>query len=88
MKVTYGEGKTEFGPGVSIDLTGDEVAQAIDTYLVAHAVHVRGARTVSVNGDLCESGRVYVDPGGFCIAHGQRFDGRGGNARDIVYVGS
>lgn len=36
MEVKYGKGKTQYGPGVSIDLTGDEVVTAIDAYLVAH----------------------------------------------------
>jgi hypothetical protein len=26
MKVAYGEGNTKWGPGVAIELTGDEVA--------------------------------------------------------------
>ncbi len=30
MEVKLGRGPTEFGPGVSIKLTGDEVATAID----------------------------------------------------------
>ena len=30
MIVKYGEGRTEYGPGVSVELTGDEVATAID----------------------------------------------------------
>lgn len=29
MEILKGSGKTEFGPGVQINLTGDEVAQAI-----------------------------------------------------------
>ena len=29
MKVRHGNGKTEYGPGVEIKLTGDEVALAI-----------------------------------------------------------
>jgi hypothetical protein len=77
MKVTYGLGKTEYGPGVSIELDGDEVATAIDAYLVAHGIHVSGARTITVNGELCEHGRAYVDPSGFVIADGRRFSGRG-----------
>jgi hypothetical protein len=77
MEVVYGEGKTEFGPGVSIELTGDEVATAIDAWLVAHGVHVNGPRTVTVNGALCSDGRVYVDPSGFVVAEGKRFSGRG-----------
>lgn len=77
MEVRYGDGKTEYGPGVSIELTGDEVATAIDAYLVAHGVYVSGPRTISVNGDLCDDGQVYVDPSGFVIANGKRFSGRG-----------
>lgn len=64
MIVKHGEGRPEYGPGVSIELTGDEVAVAIDAYLVAHAVHVSGPRTVTVNGELCKIGSVYVDPVG------------------------
>lgn len=78
MKVKRGEGKTEFGPGVAIELTGDEVAIAIDAYLVSHRVYVNGPRTIMVNGALCETGRVYVDPSGFVIASGKKFSGRGG----------
>lgn len=75
--VRYGDGTTEFGPGVSIDLTGNEVATAIDAFLVAHGVHVRGARTITVNGVLCEVGHIYVDPSGFVVADGRRFSGSG-----------
>lgn len=77
MKVDFGKGKTQYGPGVEIELSGNEVATAIDAYLVAHGVHVSGARTITVNGELCESGRVYVDPSGFVIHDGERLTGRG-----------
>jgi hypothetical protein len=77
MEVKYGPGKSEWGPGVSIDLTGDEVAIAIDAWLVANGVHVSGPRTVSVNGEMLENGHVYVDPSGFVIKDGVRFQGSG-----------
>lgn len=77
MNVDYGNGSTQYGPGVSIELSGDEVAQAINAYLVAHDVHVYGSRTVTVNGDLCQDGKVYVDPSGFVIASGKKFLGSG-----------
>ena len=77
MNIRYGDGKTEYGPGVSIDLTGEEVATAIAAFLVAHGVYVSGARTITVNGDLCDEGHVYVDPGAFVVASGRRFSGRG-----------
>ncbi len=79
MLVKHGEGRTEYGPGISVELTGDEVATAIDAWLVAHGVHVSGPRTVTVNGELCESGHVYVDPSGFVIADGVKISGRGGD---------
>lgn len=77
MEVKFGEGQTKYGPGVSIEMSGDEVARAIHAYLVAHGIHVSGPRTVTVNGELCEDGRVYVDPEGFVMAQGKRFTGRG-----------
>lgn len=77
MDVKLGNGATKYGPGVEINLDGAEVATAIDAYLVAHGVHVRGPRTITVNGSLCEVGRVYVDPSGFVVAHGERLNGSG-----------
>jgi hypothetical protein len=77
--VKFGNGKTKYGPGVDIDLDGDEIATAISAYLVAHGIHVSGSRTITVNGELCEVGNVYVDPDGFVIsADGDKFSGRGG----------
>ena len=67
----------EFGPGVDINLTGDEVATAIDAYLVARGVHVGGPRTITINGMLIEEGNVYVDPMGSVISNGVRTSGRG-----------
>lgn len=77
MKVRFGKGKTVYGPGVEIKLTGEEVATAISAYLVSHGVHVSGARTITVNNGLCESGRVYVDPAGFVVYNGERYTGKG-----------
>lgn len=77
MIIKHGKGRTEYGPGVSIQLTGAEVATAIDAWLVAHNVYVQGPRTVTVNGELCEDGHVYVDPSGFVINDGEKIDGRG-----------
>lgn len=77
MNIKYGKGKTEWGPGVSIELTGTEVAIAIGAYLVAHEVYVHGPRTITVNGELCEEGHIYVDPSGFVIHDGVKTSGRG-----------
>lgn len=77
MNIKHGSGKTEYGPGVDIELTGDEVAVAVDAYLVAHGVYVRGPRTIRVNGELIDGGHVYVDPSGFVVADGHKISGRG-----------
>lgn len=77
MKVQYGNGSTEFGPGVDILLSGDEVATAIDAYLVAHGIHADGPRTILIDGKLCAPTRVYVDPSGFVIAGGKKYPGMG-----------
>ena len=78
MIVKQGEGgRHATGPGISIELTGDEVATAISAYLVAHGVYVHGPRTIRVNGELCNAGRVYVDPSGYVIFEGAKLSGRG-----------
>jgi hypothetical protein len=77
MEISFGKGKTEYGPGVQIDLTGDEVALAIDAYLTAHNVHISGPRTIRVNGERCESGSIYADPSARVIANGEGWSGRG-----------
>lgn len=77
MKIIYGDGQTKYGPGVSIKLTGDEVATAIDAWLVAHNVYVSGPRTITVNNEFCETGEIYVDPSGFVITNGEKLSGQG-----------
>jgi len=83
MKISYGKGKTKYGPGVQIDLSGEEVAQAIAAYLVAHDINISGPRTIKVNDQLCEKGYIYVDPSGFVIENGVKFSGRGENQEEI-----
>jgi hypothetical protein len=79
MEVKYGDGQTKFGPGVLIEMTGDEVATAIDAYLVAHGVSVRGPRTIRLNETLCThmDMEMYVDPSGSVVAGETRFSGSG-----------
>ena len=77
MEIKYGEGKTEYGPGVEINLSGNEVAIAIDAFLTAHDIHINGARTIRVNGELCQKGRIYVDPSGQVREENKEWFGRG-----------
>lgn len=72
MEISFGEGKTEYGPGVQINLTGNEV-----TYLTAHNVHIFGPATITVNGELCKIGSVYVDPSGRVVSDGIGWNGKG-----------
>lgn len=67
----------KYGPGIDINLTGDDIALAISAFLVSQGVHVDGPRTITVNGELCKIGRVYVDPSGFVVFNGIKLDGRG-----------
>lgn len=78
MNIKFGEDKSGYGPGVMIELTGNEVARAIDAYLIAHGVHINGARTIRVNGELCKHGSIYVDPSAFVIDDdGVKWNGQG-----------
>lgn len=79
MKVSFGKGVTKYGPGVQITISGDEVAVAIYAYLMAHNVVIDGPATITVNGELCESGSVYVDPSGKVVSDGIGYDGKGTN---------
>ena len=70
LEIKNGNGTSKFGQGISINLDGCELATAIDAYLVSHNIHVSGARTITVNGDLCDNANIYVDPSGFVIHNG------------------
>ena len=77
MNVSFGKGDPEYGTGVQIDLTGNEVATAIYAYLVAHNVYIDGPATIRVNGELIKKGEIYVDPSGRVIEKGEGWSGRG-----------
>lgn len=79
MKIKFGKGKTEYGPGVEIKLSGNEVAKAIYTYLTAHDVHITGAATITMDGELLKKTKIYVDPSGNVVANGKGYSGRGKN---------
>lgn len=77
MEIKMGESKSEFGPGVHIDLNGNELATAIDEYLTRKGVVINGARTTMANYEMCKNARVYVDPSAKVIHDGKVYDGRG-----------
>jgi len=77
MKIKYGKGKTEYGPGVDIKLEGDEVARAILAYLITKGVYITGPLTITVNGKPIEEGNIYVDPSGRVVTPKKAFEGRG-----------
>jgi len=79
MNIQTGKGSTEYGTGIDINLTGDELAEAITLYLqVRHNICVYGARAASVNGERCESANVYVDPSGVVLNGDTKISGRDG----------
>jgi len=81
MKVVKGEGTTESGgTGINIELTGDEVARAIDSFLVAKGVSVSGSRTIKINGKSSDHAivSIFVDPSGFVTNKGKKISGRTG----------
>ena len=75
MNIRYGNGQTEFGPGVEILLTGEEIATAVFSWLVGHGVHINGPRTIRINGGQISDGSIYVDPSGFVVCEGEKFSG-------------
>jgi hypothetical protein len=78
MEVRWGNGDTEYGPGIEIALTGEDVARAIEAYMVSHGIHHSGPRTITVNGELCKNGAVYVDPSEVVVdSDGRTWIGRG-----------
>ena len=85
MIIQPGKGTTKYGPGVSIVLTGDEVASAIDAWLAWRSVHIRGPRTITVNGELCKPAEVYVDPAGYVMYRDEKISGRHAKAEIEVY---
>lgn len=87
MEIKYGEGKTKQGPGVNLVLDGDEIARAIDTWLLSQEVVVRGPRTIRIDGEVCRYAlaSIYVDPSGFVIHEGERYSGRGEGKDDYDY---
>jgi hypothetical protein len=52
-----------------IILDMDEIATAVDAYLVSHGIHVSGPRTIRMErpDDDTTNGVVIVDPSGKCI---------------------
>lgn len=77
MNISFGNGQTEHGPGVQIDLTGEDVATAIYAFLMAHGVFTNGPATITVNGKRIEYGSMYVDPSGRVISKDYAWNGKG-----------
>ena len=79
MKIKKGKGTSEYGKGVNIVLSGDELALAINSWLHAKGVYTSGPVTTRVNdGEQCFGATVYVDPSGSVIKNGTRYLGRTG----------
>ena len=81
MKIYYGKGKTEFGPGVQIDLNSADLYYAISAYLMAKKVYISGPATFKINNDILTdtAASIYVDPSGFVRKKSKEYHGRGPN---------
>ena len=71
MKIGKGDSAGIYSEGTVIELTGDEVALAIDSWVYSQGVVIDGARTVRVNEVNIESAYIYVDPSGRVIKRGE-----------------
>jgi hypothetical protein len=78
---------TPHGTAVKIELSGNDVAVAIDAWLVARRVIVVGPRTIRVNGELCSHGEVYVDPSGYVLRKGAMIAASSAKADPAAVVG-
>lgn len=64
MKIRHGDGQTDHGPGVLIELSAEEVVLAIHAWLIDNRIGIEGPRTVKVNGGVVQHASVYVEPSG------------------------
>ena len=81
MKISQPKPLTKYGSGVLIELDDHDLATAIEAFLAFKGVYIRGARTITVNGELCENAEVFIDPSGE-VTHNKRskskhYSGRG-----------
>lgn len=56
----------------TVELSGDEVATAIDAYLVARRISVSGSRTITMRGELLYGASIYVDSSGRLVDNRKR----------------
>jgi len=60
--------------GIVIDLSGVEIAEAIETWLAANGAIVSGPRMITVNTSVLKFGRIHVDRAGAVEYGGKRFE--------------
>lgn len=60
---------------ITIQITGEEIAQALDDFLRRRGVEIQGPRTVRVDGELAQHATAYVivDPSGSVKINGTQF---------------
>ncbi len=71
MVISNGNGNTEYGMGISISLSSEQVCQALIKYIDELGVKIDGPRTITVNGKLVIGANIYVDPSGTISMHGR-----------------
>lgn len=81
MEIKKGKGKTNYGAGIEISLSTDEVAMAIYQYLRGnYDVQINGASTILVNNVQLSQYKthIYVDPSGEVKWGDKLYNGRTG----------
>lgn len=77
ISIKFGNKETKDGSGVRIELSGNAIAKAINKWLADQNIYIYGPRTMTVNGDLCDFGHIYVDPPGWIVSNGEKISGEG-----------
>jgi hypothetical protein len=62
MKIQGGLHDLSSGVGLEIQLSGDEVCDAIVHWMETKGLRINGSRTVMVNGAFASNARIIVDP--------------------------
>jgi hypothetical protein len=77
---------SKYGPGVVLSLDNNALACAVDLFLASQGFVVSGPRTICYYDRIGRAfgpqvdAEVHVDPSGFVIARGKRWDGQGGRS--------
>lgn len=84
VEVKYGNGKTEYGPGVLITFDANDICRFIISALEErYGITIGGPRTIKIGGELIQGdGSIYVDSSGSAVCGDLLYSGRGPSGGD------